>query len=97
MLDCKREIDELLERESIFWAQRAKENWLKGGDRNMSFFHAKATQKQKKKKIVRLMDEIGNWQDNAKDIEHIVVQYYQTLFTTGGEFANRGGARSCTA
>jgi aminoglycoside phosphotransferase len=32
-------IDLLLEQEETHWMQRSRANWLKHGDRNMSFFH----------------------------------------------------------
>ncbi|KAL6969845.1 NAD(P)H-dependent D-xylose reductase (XR) [Sarracenia purpurea var. burkii] len=48
----QKDIDELLERESTLRAQRSRTSWLQDGDINTSYFHAKATQRQKKKNIV---------------------------------------------
>ena len=39
-----KEIDDLLEREEIMWKQRFRVSWLQHGDRNIDFFHRKASQ-----------------------------------------------------
>jgi hypothetical protein len=36
-------LDGLLHKEEIWWAQRAKSNWLKHGDQNSKYFHFKAS------------------------------------------------------
>lgn len=41
------EINDLLEMEDIKWKQRAKQNWLRNGNRNTKFYHPWATQGRK--------------------------------------------------
>jgi hypothetical protein len=36
-------LDNLLNQEETWWAQRAKANWLQQGDKNSKFFHLKAS------------------------------------------------------
>ncbi|XP_028113864.1 uncharacterized protein LOC114311894 [Camellia sinensis] len=76
------EVDELLEKESVMWAQRARANWLKDRDRNTAFFHAKASQRQKKKAISGLGNGRGEWCSKPAELEKIVISYFQDLFTT---------------
>lgn len=76
------EVDELLEKESVMWAQRARTNWLKDGDRNTAFFHAKASQRQRKKAITGLQNGRGEWCSQPAALEEIVISYFTNLFTT---------------
>ena len=64
------------------WRQRARLNWFQGGDRNTNFFHAKASSRQKKNLIERLLDSDGVWQEEDEKIEKVVVEYYNNLFTS---------------
>lgn len=53
------ELSALQEKEDLHWRQRAKEEWLKFGDRNSKFFHAYANQKRKASMINQISDESG--------------------------------------
>ena len=50
-LELSKKMDELLQKQEIFWAQRSRINWLKHGDKNTKFFHAIATQRRNKNHI----------------------------------------------
>ena len=82
-LKCTRaDLNCWLEKEDMMWRQRARLNWFQGGDHNTSFFHAKASLRQRKNLIERLVDANGVWQEDEGKIEEIVVEYYNNLFTS---------------
>ena len=35
---CREELEELLDREELMWAQKARTNWILHGDRNTRYF-----------------------------------------------------------
>ncbi|KAH1046293.1 hypothetical protein J1N35_037077 [Gossypium stocksii] len=55
---CK--LDYMYAREEKYWAQRSRTQWLKEGDRNTKYFHAKATGRLKKNRIEKLKDGHGS-------------------------------------
>lgn len=55
--EVKKEINETLIREEVIWIQRSRALWLKCGDRNTKFFHAIASQRQRRNRIEGLLGE----------------------------------------
>jgi hypothetical protein len=82
-LTVKEELNSLLEQEDLHWSQRAKENWLRYGDQNSKYFHACASQKNRRKHIVEIMDMGGRICCSKEDIENAFICYYDDLFTAG--------------
>ena len=64
------------------WKQRSRNCWLQSGDKNTSFFHEKASRRQQRNTISRLLDSNGIWQDDEETTGHILVEYFQELFTS---------------
>jgi len=79
----KDELHNLLEQEELKWKQRAKENWLRNGDRNSKFFHACANQKHGRSRISVITDKDGRSCESKEEIESAFVSYFQELFTGG--------------
>ncbi|KAL0329039.1 UNVERIFIED_CONTAM: hypothetical protein Sradi_4890600 [Sesamum radiatum] len=51
------ELDEFLTREEIMWKQRGKAQWLREGDRNTPYFHARTSARKKKNFITTLRNK----------------------------------------
>jgi len=80
-MEIMEELNELLAHEALKWPQRAKENWLKYGDRNSKIFHAAATQKNRRSRISVNKDKCGQLCKTQVEIEEAFVLYFQEIFT----------------
>ncbi|KAL6174610.1 hypothetical protein ACLB2K_051256 [Fragaria x ananassa] len=74
------ELVEIWKQEEVYWAQKAKANWLNLGDRNTRFFQAQANIRKKINHISKLQDSSGNWTTNEEDMATILVQDFKKRF-----------------
>lgn len=58
--ELQKNVEQKLEAENIKCRQRAKQHWLKVGDRNTKYFHMQATQRSKTNAIKSIRDLEGN-------------------------------------
>lgn len=77
------QMDELERREEIYWSQHSRQIWLREGDRNTKFFHAKAMQRREVKTIKGIQDEAGNFFEDESQIA-------ETFASFLGPFSRRG-------
>jgi ribonuclease HI len=75
------DIQVAVEREDLWWRQRAKTEWLKQGDRNTKYFHACANSRRKKNWIEKIQDERGELWEESDGIGGAFVNYFEGLFT----------------
>ena len=80
--EVKREINELLHHEEVFWWRRARSIWLPDGDKNTKYFHQRASQRWRKNIIDGLHDSNRVWCTDTEGIATIADDYYKNLFTT---------------
>ena len=78
----KQEITNLMVKENRMWLQRAKVLWASNGDKNSKFFHCHATQRKRKNSILKIRDTSSQWRTNPNEVNHCMVDYFQTLFTS---------------
>jgi hypothetical protein len=70
----------LEDQHNTFWQQWAHANWLKYGDRNMSYFHAVASERRKQNVIKKLVREEGGVVETEEEIGSYVTNHYKSLF-----------------
>ena len=79
----RREINELLDCEETIWRQRSKTHWYREGDRNTKFFHARASERRKKKNtILGLWNDGGVWCESKDNIVATAISYFKKIYST---------------
>ena len=80
--ELRMEINKLHTKEEVIWNQQSRVLWLKERDRNTNFFHAMASQRQRKNKSEGIMDSNGDWHDSGKATEDIILNYFESIFSS---------------
>ena len=78
----RREINNLLDDEELYWGQRSKAHWLRKGDKNTKFFHAQASERRKQNTISGLWNNNGVWSDENESLVQVATSYFEALYTT---------------
>ena len=71
------ELENLMEREEIMWAQKARSNWIIQGDRNIKFFQTIVKQRRARNRILQLRTANGNLTKDLTEIESMLVIYFK--------------------
>jgi hypothetical protein len=76
-MSLKEELDNLHEAEDLKWRQRAKEDWLKYGDRNIKYFHDCASKKKTRRNLIQeIADLRGKKWTSQRDIEWAFIDFF---------------------
>ncbi|KAL4303233.1 hypothetical protein GQ457_10G009960 [Hibiscus cannabinus] len=86
LLAAKGKLCHLLNVQEAYWVQRSRVLWLSAGDRNTSFFHAKASARKKKNVLMGLYDANGYWQTSTREVLRIASNYFVALFSANPPF-----------
>ncbi|XP_020114730.1 uncharacterized protein LOC109728671 [Ananas comosus] len=73
--------EDLLYKQELFWAQRAKDNWIRFGDRNTTYFHAKASQRKKRNAITMLKNNSGFVLTDQSEIREHITQHFNHCYS----------------
>ncbi|KAL0356018.1 UNVERIFIED_CONTAM: Retrovirus-related Pol polyprotein from type-1 retrotransposable element R2 [Sesamum radiatum] len=78
----KSELEELLAREELLWKQRSKAEWLREGDKNTAYFHARANERRKRNMISSLQSEEGCFTSDREKIQDIILRHFKTVYSS---------------
>ncbi|KAL4290028.1 hypothetical protein GQ457_14G002670 [Hibiscus cannabinus] len=79
-IDVKLALNLEIDREELYWEQRARANWLKNGDQNSAFFHRFASQHRRQNRVSGLVNDSGQCVEDPVDMAGVAMDYFQTLF-----------------
>ncbi|CAL1406493.1 unnamed protein product [Linum trigynum] len=72
---------EVLVQEEILWRHKSSVDWVKWGDLNTKYFHARTIRRRKRNHIVALKNSQGEWVEDQSTLSQMARQYYIVLFT----------------
>ena len=74
-------IENLLEQDEIYWAQRARVSWLRRGDQNSSYFQHFASARRRRN-LIKKLKGVGNvWiEGNLYNLKPLIRDYFSGLF-----------------
>lgn len=76
----QKEVDGMLVEENVKWKQRAKQTWLKDGDKNMKFYHMCANQMRKNNTIRRIDKMMALQLQNLRRLQRYSPSFMRTCF-----------------
>ncbi|XP_028120813.1 uncharacterized protein LOC114318160 [Camellia sinensis] len=80
-MDLRLQLDFLLQKQELYWAQRSKQQWLHLGDRNTNLFHQMAYWRRSQNRISCIQDKDGTVLTHPQDIQRAFVEHFQQLFS----------------
>ena len=75
-----RQLNNMLSREETMMRQRSRVQWLRDGDGNTAFFHAKAKERSRQNHIGSLTKEDGSLTTNQSELKAIAEDFFAQLF-----------------
>jgi hypothetical protein len=78
----EKELDDLLEKEEMWWSQRSRALWLTHGDKNTKYFHQKASHRRNRNKIESIKDSLDHTHTDQDGIENTFINHFRVLFTS---------------
>lgn len=59
-IKLRKELEEILYQEELLWFQKSREQWIKSGDRNTSYYHSSTIVHRARNKVETLRDDNGS-------------------------------------
>ena len=76
----REELEILLHREEMMWAQKARCNWIILGDRNIKYFQTVVKLRRARNRILQLRTEDDSVIEDQKGIENLLVDHFQKSY-----------------
>ncbi|KAL2931584.1 hypothetical protein RDABS01_036994 [Bienertia sinuspersici] len=76
------DLEFLLDEEEMFWAMRARTEWITSGDRNTSFFQTSAIINRNCNRIKSLSNSVGENFFCQSDFERLFLSHFSSLFSS---------------
>ncbi|XP_074266656.1 uncharacterized protein LOC141589935 [Silene latifolia] len=83
--ECAQKLVNLTKAINSFLAQRAKENWVKNGDKNTAFFHASIKRRRAQNRVYQIKDKEGTLCTTPQGIKKAFEEYYLGLLGSSRE------------
>ncbi|XP_043717635.1 uncharacterized protein LOC122665544 [Telopea speciosissima] len=75
-------LDVQLQREEEMWRQKSRLDWIKGGDKNTSFFHVTTLRRRHRNMILKLKAPSGEWSFSPTEVSNILCNHFQDLYSS---------------
>lgn len=82
-------LSSLLTQEEAFWRQQAKVHWLRDGDTNSKFFHARASARRRRNAILSLQRDDGSVVSSQGEMGSVAHTYFTSLLRGSRDIINR--------
>ncbi|KAG7551463.1 Zinc knuckle CX2CX4HX4C [Arabidopsis thaliana x Arabidopsis arenosa] len=76
----KRELSKAYKNEEIYWSQKSRQRWLRSGNRNSKYFHGSVKGNRARKRIEKLKDARGVFQNSEAAKGEVAAEYFNKLF-----------------
>jgi endonuclease/exonuclease/phosphatase family metal-dependent hydrolase len=82
------EYENILFQEETMWFQKSREQWIKLGSRNTSFFHAQTIIRRKRNKIHGIRLQSGEWCTDPDIMKGEALKFFKDLFCSSQPMIN---------
>ncbi|KAG8475580.1 hypothetical protein CXB51_032446 [Gossypium anomalum] len=84
LIDTRVQLNIEIDKDEMYWEQRARANWIQLGNKNYAFFHKHASVRRRINTITRLETEDGRDIFDETAINEAASNYFQNLFSSRG-------------
>lgn len=84
----RNQLEDVLEQEEVYWAQRAKTKFLALGNKNTSYFHRMSKVKGQGSCIKGIYNDQGLWVDKEDEIHRIFLAHFSSAYQVPNSSVN---------